>query len=275
MDRERITGGGSSMGGTGTLELIVRHPGLFGWVVMGVPAVNLPALPNARRLSAIIWGPMDKPVRCAEGGTVWQALNSHTYLQTHQVALPMMFINHGRKDTWMRWKHNPGFYRLLQRQGQPFVAYWDNGPHSTGARTKRVLPALRKIVRPARSEAFLSFANGSANDEPGNGDVTDGDLVGAINLYYVSAEARETARRFRAEYGHDRDGATDGGTTDLIPQRLKAFPHKPGTVAAYRILDRGRQVKRGTVTADRHGRYRIRSAPADRRYTLELTPAGR
>ena len=272
VDRGTISGGGSSMGGTGALLFILRHPDVFNRVGMGVPAVNLPELPNVRNLAAIIWGPMDKPVRCAEGGTVWEALNATKYLKEHPAVLPFMRITHGRKDKWMRWEPNPAFYDLLTEQGQPCVVLWDGSGHS-GAKAPEFREAVRKLPRLRKDEPFLAFAGGSRNGDYGDGGVEDGDITGTLNLGYWFDNLAETKTKVTAEYWFERLGETDGGTVDILPYRLQKFPHARGDVAAYRILDGGKVVAEGRVTASARGLFRIPSAPCDKRYTFELTPA--
>ena len=278
VDRNAITGGGNSMGGTGTLLFVLRHPEVFSQVHMGVPAVDVAALPNARGLAEIIWGPLDEPVRCSEGGTIWAALNSTAYLREHVVRLPFAVIDHGRNDSWMRWEHNPAFYDVLREQGQPCVVLWDDGGHGVAPRRGKFRAGLATLPAVRRDRPFVAFACGSRDSSCGDGRAEDGDPVGTLGLGYRFDRLTETEDRVAVEYWFARDGQTDGhtdgqtdgGRVDLLVYQLQRFPTAAGTAAVARILEGTTVVARSAITADSRGAYRVRQAPCDTRYTLEL-----
>lgn len=270
VDRNAITGGGNSMGGTGTLLFVLRHPQIFSQVHMGVPAVDVAKLPNARGLAEIIWGPLNEPVQCSEGGTIWDALNSTKYLQQHPVRMPFAVIDHGRHDTWMRWENNPAFYRVLRDQGQPCVVLWDDSGHRVAPRRAKFHNALASLPPVRRDRPFVAFAAGSRDGCYGDGGVEDGDPVGALSLLYRFDRLMETEDRVTVDYWFDRDGQTDGGRVDLLVYQLQRFPAEAGRTAVYSILEGATVVAEGAVEADARGAYRIRQAPCDKRHTLEL-----
>ena len=275
IDRDRVAMYGASMGGTGALAFAARHPEYFSALELGVPAVRAQKLPGIRDSARIIWGPMDKPIRTTEGISVWERIDTTRQLREHPVRLPIMHISHGRTDHWMRWEHNPAFYRMMQDQGQPLVLLWD--PKGHGGRTcyktfHEAIPLLRRLHYISRNEPWLAFANGSANDDLGDGDPNEGTPEGVINLYYRFDNAADKPGEFSVDYWYDKRGDTDGGTVDLIPNRIqKLEAGKDGTVS-YRILDGEKVVRDGVVKKDRFGVYRINGAPADKRYRLVLEP---
>jgi len=275
VDPDRLPLYGSSMGAAGTVSISVRHPEFFCGLEQNVPPVNTAKIPSLKGYGPKIWGPLDKPVKASEGGTVWQRLDSVRQLREHPVRLPPALFTAGRTDHAVPWQHMIPYFEVVQKQGQPVVVVWDDQGH--GGRTlwdkhPAALEHLKWIHGTSRREPVLAFAYGTANDEPGDGSQDSGDKVGTLNLYYHWKVTADTPRRFQADYWYDRKGQTDGGTTDVIPCRLQRFPHGKGRTARYEIRAGDAVVRDGAVTIDTYGVYRIKAAPCDRRYTLVLTP---
>lgn len=274
VDPDRLPMYGSSMGGAGNVSISVRHPAYFSGLEQNVPPVNTAKIPSLKGYGPKIWGPLDKLAKAAEGGTVWERLDSARQLREHPVRLPPALFTAGRTDKAVPWEYMVPYFRLVQEQGQPVVIVWDNQGH--GRRTLwDKLPEARDhltwIHETSRREPVLAFAYGTANDDPGDGSQDSGAKVGTINLYYHGKIKADTPRRFEADYWYERDGRTDGGTTDVIPCRLQAFPRGKGRTVRYAIRAGDEVVRDGTVTIDNYGVYRIQKAPCDRRYTLVLT----
>jgi len=262
----------SSIQGNGGFLLLLRHPEPFCAADVTTVAPDMKLMLPFKQTEQAIWGPADT-VRTDEGLTVAETVYLTEYLKTHQVLLPPMRLANGRKDGWRPWQMCPPFYRLLLEQGQPCWIFWDRKGHGNGSRRKlfpEPFGANLWEVFP-RNKAFLGFSNGSANNDPGNGDRMDGDLDGAINAYYRWGNVADQTGTFSAEYWYERDGETDGGTVDVFAQRLQKFPHGKEVEANFRILDGAKVVKQGKVAADMFGRYWIKSVPADKKYVLELS----
>lgn len=271
VDADRVWLSASSIQGNGGFMLLLRHPEPFCAADVTTVAPDMKLLLPFRSNADVIWGPVET-VRTSEGPTVAEVVCLTEYLKKHPVLLPPMRLANGRNDPWRPWQMCPPFYRALLEQGQPVWIFWDNRSHSNRSRRKRFAEpfgvGLWEVF--PRDKAFLGFANGSTNNDFGNGDKTDGDLAGAVNAYYRWGNVTDTKEKFSAEYWYERDGNTDGGAVDVIVQRLQRFPHKQATNAKYRILSGGNVVKQGEVSADAFGRFWIARVPASGRHVLEL-----
>jgi len=262
----------SSIQGNGGFLLLLRHPEPFCAADVTTVAPDMKLMQPFKGFASVIWGPVDT-VKTNEGLTVSETLFLTEYLKTHKALLPPMRLANGRKDGWRPWQMCPPFYKLLLEQGQPCWVFWTNTGHSNNKRRRRFAEPFGQNLWEMfpRNKAFLGFANGTANNDPGNGDRTDGDLDGVLNAYYRWGKVTDTEERFSAEFWYEREGETDGGTVDVIVQRLQKFPHEKGDEANFRILDGAEVVKQGRTITDTFGRYWIESVPADNKYTLELT----
>jgi len=262
----------SSIQGNGGFMFLLRHPESFCAADVTTVAPDMKLMLPFKQSAAVLWGPVDT-VKTSEGLTVSETVYVTDYLQKHYALLPPIRLANGRKDGWRPWQMCPPFYKALLEQGQPCWVFWDNRGHGNGSRRKRFAEVFGQNLWETfpRNRAFLGFTNGTANDNPGNGDRADGDLEGTLNSFYRWDKVADTEEKFSAEYWSERDGKTDGGTVDVIAQRLQHFPHGKDAKASYRILDGGKAVKEGNLSADRFGRFWIKGAPADKRYLVELS----
>ena len=262
----------SSIQGNGGFMFLLRHPGPICAADVATVAPDMKLMLPFKQNAAVLWGPVDT-VKTSEGLTVSETLYVTDYLKKHSALLPPIRLANGRKDGWRPWQMCPPFYKLLLEQGQPCWIFWNNRGHGNRSRRKLFAEVFGQNLWETfpRNRAFLGFTNGTANDDPGNGDREDGDLEGTLNSFYRWGKVADTEEKFSAEYWYERDGKTDGGTVDVIAQRLQHFPHGKDAKANYRILDGGKAVKEGNLSADRFGRFWIKGAPADKRYLVELT----
>jgi hypothetical protein len=99
----------------------------------------------------------------------------------------------------------------------------------------------------ARDRSFPAFGNSSIDQNMGNGDKTDGDLVGGINLGFDWQDVVDESDRWSAKISNDL--AKDEMTVDVTPRWCRNFKPKAGEKFKWTNSAGGE----GEVTADEWG----------------------
>ncbi|MCK5805132.1 MAG: hypothetical protein KAI66_20030, partial [Lentisphaeria bacterium] len=257
---------GSSMGGCGTMSFGYRHPEIFAAVRADVPiiAYNTGDREKGRALGwhdntfrmVPFCGPFS--LTTSDGLPLWKRMDAREFVLSHPRDLPYLVIHNGRKDTSIPWHNNPGLYRALQSMRQGCAVAWNEGIHPTARTllpddfTKRM--SLGNLLRFSLDKSFLAFSNCSRDEDPGNGDSTDGDGVGFMNRGLDWGEPGESAARYEVLVTYGLDAAHLPLTVDVTPRRRQAFKMVPGAVCTAVNLDgTGREIQRVRLTADPHG----------------------
>jgi hypothetical protein len=104
---------------------------------------------------------------------------------------------------------------------------WNNGGHDiVGA---RAIQEVYKYYPPslfARDRSYPAFGNSAMNSDMGEGDRTDGDLVGGINLGFRFSDVVDEPGRWSVKLSNDLAKAEM--TVDVTPRRRQQFKPKPG-----------------------------------------------
>ena len=267
-DPNRFYGTGSSMGGCGGMAFTFRHPEIFAAFYASVPIVAY-SDGDPKKGRALGWhssafrvagvcGPLS--MKCSEGMTLEERLDARRFALSHPGDLPYLVIVNGRKDTSIPWHVNPDFYRAMQKTRHGFLAAWNNAIHS---RVHKDLPpdikraaSSRSLMRFALNKSYPAFSNDSDDQDPGNGDSTNGDIVGFMNRWLDWTDPKETPRRYEVLIKWTGDAKTLPVTVDVTPRRVQAFKLQPGeTCQAVNTDASGKALQRVKITADKHGLF--------------------
>lgn len=261
---------GTSLGGCGSISFALRHPEIFAGIRAHVPIVAFDKGPGGDtewRLTAEC-GPLDRV--CSDGIPLRERMDGTRFVRGAKGDLPYLVISHARQDTSIPWWKNPDFYRALRDGRHGFIAAWDNGTHAScmqdappdikrwdelpweSPAEQKLWDKLSVFDQIALNKSYPAFSNSSADQNPGNGSKTDGDLVGYMNRGLSWSEPVDEARRYEVVVKWDLDAALLPVTVDVTPRRLQAFKLKPNQkVQALNIqADNDKEVQRKMLVAD-------------------------
>jgi hypothetical protein len=216
------------MGGCGTISFALRHPEMFAALHAHVPIVSYTYLgkSSATRLEPSCWtGRIPPELKTNEGVPLLERMDGTKFVTETSSDLPFLFILNGRQDGSIPWQNNPPFYRALAKARQSFAVYWDNGTHSTcGQDAPPDVKAWQTRFRRFRlHESVPAFTNTSSDRKPGNGDPTNGDIIGWINRGMDWKDIKDTPNRYALTVTADYPGLEYPVRTDMTLRRLQCF----------------------------------------------------
>ena len=189
-DPERVTMGGSSSGGVGSINVGFRHPELF--------AAAYPSVGRVRRVPAIaLDGKFDRNTGAimADGKTTYyDHVDGPKFAAEHHEDLPFLGWACGRNDGYATWQEHIDMVKALTAAHHGFAFSWNNGGHSEGGRAMAAITKYYPAEKFARNRSYPAFGNSSLDHKMGNGDPKDGDLEGGINLGFDWKDVRRRRR---------------------------------------------------------------------------------
>lgn len=277
IDEDRVTVSGGSMGGTGALSFGLRHPELFSSICATVPQVN-PGLPDigwSQTQLRNIWGSLAANLPSDEGVGVWDRQNSTAYVTNHPEDIPFIKVQNSKNDDTLKWFQVPQFYYNLNENRHAFIAAWGQGGHvNSSSGLPPEYTGFDVYTKIKRSQSYPAVSNSSSNNNPGNGDPSQGDSVGQMNAGYDWQIRTDTPTTWVADIKYTVSGGTP--TADISPRRLQQFDFASGDRLAYIFTEiaTGQVIAGGYVTAQR-GRFvtvpNIPFANEYRRLTIRKT----
>jgi hypothetical protein len=269
VDRAKVFGGQHD---SGPLLLGVRHPEIFRRIFLGnyTATYDRAWAPGSGALPTIL-GPRGI-ARTVDGHDAWDVLSLAWNLERDPGKdVPLVMVSSGTgkargHTAEFGWQDDPRGMAALRDARQPFLAAWGtNGADPGGAQGVRpVQPGVARMFGRIRwDHSIPAFSNCSLDNNPGNGDPTDGDACGQINGYLIWDNTK----------GHvDRKDAwqmtvwlvdtcpEDVCAVDVTPRHGQQFRPRPGETFLWALMDleSGRSRQSGTVTADRWGRVTVR-----------------
>jgi hypothetical protein len=153
----------------------------------------------------------------------------------------------------------------MSQARQGLSVCWNDGGH--GAVGRLVPPDVKawgkRLHRFRLDRSFPVFTHCSDDRDPGNGDPTDGDIVGWINRGLDWTDPVDTPREYALTVLASYPGLKLPITVDVTPRRIQHFKLKPGdTVVAHvggvppreiRVDDAGLITVRGIRIANAQG----------------------
>jgi hypothetical protein len=279
-DPNRTYAAGGSMGGCGSFNIGFRNPDVFAAIAPNVGITTYAAGEGGdseRRISDVM-GSLDLP--SDRGMPVREWLDSARFAREHGgAALPFVIMSNGRNDSSIPWWMTPPFYRAMQDARHGLIAAWNEGNHGE---TARLLPddirermSFQGMRRFALDRGYPAFTDFSADNDPGNGDATDGAPVGYINRGLDWEVLEDRAERYQLLVTWYLAEDALPVSVSVTPRRLQGFALKPGDrVRASTICaESGEELHSTLLEADGHGLVTYRgfqiTAPEGARMTLE------
>jgi hypothetical protein len=247
---------GNSMGGSGAAMLAFRRPELFAWAASRV-GVHRPHLsPTYANNYSMSYGPQDERLLFEDGTMVWDYFDDAWYLKQYPwQETPFITLSNGRNDEDIGWKQAVDLAKVLQETKRPHLFSWGMKGHNQNL----VMPtSLEPSVMPMALRVDLSlpaFTRCSLDQEPGDGDPSQGDPQGGMNLYLTWQTSDIVDRPDRWEITLDLVDAApqDQCLVDVTPRRLQVFATDPGTEFEWSNEGSDRLVQQGRVRADEYG----------------------
>lgn len=241
-----------------SLHLAIRHPEIFGVIIPDYPNsfqndFDQKWNPACLSMTARV-GPSEI-IKTPDGSAPgWSLFDISWYLkQDPGKDIPFLCsLGPGGKDTGHSaeygWQDEPKGYAALRDARQPFVANWGSG----------ISPKLREMLLKMRwDKSVPAFSRCSLDNNPGNGDADDGDVIGQINGYLMwdYESIVDAADRWEMTITLTADAPASVCVVDVTPRHRKAFNPKPGDKVRYTntSLADGKVVQSGELTADKCG----------------------
>lgn len=95
-------------------------------------------------------------------------------------SLPIIFAQSGRNDSLTGWAEKIPFYDSVNANNAGGFYFWDTRGHTNAGRTWNSVP---NPYRYSTAQSYPAFSNCSIDNNPGDGNKTNGDSVGTINGY--------------------------------------------------------------------------------------------
>ena len=277
-DSNRVYSTGSSMGGCGGVQFALRHPEVFAAIYAGVPIVAYNEGDPKRNWPDNTWrmipatGPFD--LKTSDGMTLRERVDAARFVRTHWGDLPFLVTCGGRNDASIPWHNNPNFYRALQEGRHGALVAWNDGTH--GEVEVKTPPdfnrwgEFRGLSRFAINKSYPAFSRCSMDADPGNGDATNGVVVGFMNRGLDWEDPKDEPKRYEILIRWTLDPAALPVTVDVTPRRVQAFRLAPRESCSAANLDAdGKEIQRFRLGTDEHGLltcagFRITSAKGNR-----------
>jgi len=186
-----------------------------------------------------LWGTYERNLLTNEGYRRNDRLNAGSLVSINRSnSLPLMFIFCGKTDVNVGWDEKIPFYDSVNASKQGAFQFWSMTDHiatHSSSPWQPSFPDFSFFTRYRTNLSYPAFTNCSINDNPGNGDSTDGDAIGSINGHLdwndnivdstYRWEITLKLKDLSTIYGPDI--APDSATTDVTLRRLQAFRVPP------------------------------------------------
>ncbi|MBL4633597.1 MAG: prolyl oligopeptidase family serine peptidase, partial [Kofleriaceae bacterium] len=226
VDPERVYCTGGSMGAWGSMSFAFRHPELFAAVYPNRPRFY------QRSLATIVDSVAD--VDTLPDGLQWQTHHDTVaFVRQHPEDLPFLGWNVGRNDGFATWQEQIDMVTALEAGHHGFAFAWNNGDHSSGTNSDAGIHLWYPQDKFAKNLSYPAFANSSINNNLGNGDPTNGELEGGINLGFDWTVEGDTQTEWILLLRNDL--AELAMTVDITPRRLQSFSLTAGESISYEV----------------------------------------
>lgn len=242
-DPQRVSMGGSSMGGLGSINVGFRHPELFAAVYPST--------------APFLWWPpsslvglqkRDTKALMADGKTLYvDYTNSPKFAAERHEDMPFLGWAVGRKDPNHNWQEYCDMVKALTANHHGFCFAWNDGGHSEGGQPMNIIQKYYPASKFARDRSYPAFGNSSLDSKLGDGSKDDGDREGGISLGFDWKDVGDEDARWSITISNDL--AKETMTVDVTPRRCQKFQPKPGTECKWTTSTGGS----GTVVVDKWG----------------------
>ncbi len=227
-DTNRLYAEGQSMGGWGTLSYALRRPTRFAALYPAMPRTRQTVLPNLDPGTAgnITKASGANPLMPDNTTRYFDRMDSVAYVAARHADLPFIGWSIGRNDGYATWQEQVDFVHALQASRHGFAFAWNNGDHSAGTEPMVLVKQDYPPELFALNKSYPALTHSSLDNNLGNGDPANGDLVGGINLGFAWSDIVDQPRQWSVRLSNRL--ATARMTVDVTPRRLQQFTLNPG-----------------------------------------------
>jgi hypothetical protein len=181
-------------------------------------------------------------------------------VEAAETDLPPIVMRVGRTDRSVTWRRKPAFIRAVQEKKQGLFAGWDNGGHGTAMReAKAGFPNWFDfgwhIRRFAANKSYPALTGCSLDQDPGDGDPSNGDIEGFINRGFDWDGIEDTSANYRVRVRCCHPAVRYPVIVDVTPRRRRRFLPRAGTgIDASNMDDGGKLIENKRVVVEGDGR---------------------
>lgn len=230
-DANRVYSVGQSMGGMGSTQWAFRHPEIFAAVYPRLGRVRQSWMPGVGLdiPASMNRGSWKKPAPMFDGKTDYflDKMDAVKFVAGYSGDLPFYGFCWGRQDWVETWQDQIDMVKALTANRHGFAFSWNNGGHdSEGAKAMALVNKYYPATKFSRDRSYPAFGNSSINQNMGNGDRADGDLVGGINLGFSWNDVVDEPDHWSVSLSNDL--AQADMTVDVTPRRCQKFKVQAG-----------------------------------------------
>jgi hypothetical protein len=237
VDSTRTYMTGYSMGAVGTLLNVMMIPDKIAAVFIWAPVCDLA---HCALYLDRLYGSAQTNLWTNEGYRRNERLNASYLLSARrEVSLPLLFTFFGKNDETTGWPEKVVFYDSLKTSKHGGFHFWSPTDHmqvKENDRWKTNYPDFSFMTRYRTNLSYPAFSNCAIDDNPGNGNPTDGDSTGSINGHLDwndnitdAADRWEITLRLKGlSTISGTHSAPDSASVDVTPRRLQVFHVPPG-----------------------------------------------
>ncbi|MDO8509498.1 MAG: DUF4215 domain-containing protein, partial [Nanoarchaeota archaeon] len=253
---QKIGCSGASMGGTGARRFCLQNPQIFSYVVGKVEG-------NPQNDFEHLFGKPSDGVINDNGIPIWDELNITYWLRENLTReTPFITFSYGKPDNIFNWGNSIEFYRAMRDTRRPFIFRWGTQGHSQSVlsvglnTTNNVSIETMEFLK---NKALPAFYNFSLDNNPGNGDINDGDIEGFINGYqrWDPNTIIDQPTHFEMEMWLINKSSNITGTMDITLRKLQSFAVVSGQSFNWKLMEDALIVKQGTGVVDEWGLVNI------------------
>lgn len=237
VDSTRTYMTGFSMGAIGTLLNALVIPARIAAIFVYCPRIDMSTWGEY-----VKWGAPGTDLLTNEGYHKSERLNATFLARLHRADyLPIMYTFCGKNDINVGWAEKPPFYDSLNAYCHGGFHFWSMTDHVatfSNSPWPPSFPNFSFFTRYRTNLSYPAFTNCSINDNPGNGDPSNGVMTGSINGHLDwNDNIVDTTDRWEISlklkdlstiYGPYV--APDSATTDVTLRRLQAFRVQPRSI---------------------------------------------
>jgi len=274
LDPERVYAVGASLGAIGTMLLAGETPERFAAILCRNGLYDLEATDYRNRdIFQRLYGRFELGLKTDGGLTVLERFHARFMASRDRAQeWPVIRTINGRNDETVGWQSAIDLFSGLAGSYRPAVHYFDERTHTPqGYWVALERQLLARTFATRRDRPSLRFLRCSLDDDPGNGERTDGDLVGAINacVEYDPTTSAATVGGVDFDVYLRASGALDDapeatGWAALTPRRTAPFTLVAGDRVRYTLREAGRVVDQHVLIADANGLVHTPRAPLTR-----------
>jgi hypothetical protein len=193
--------------------------------------------------------------------SIWSLLDLRkTFFMTADKNLPFMSGVNGKQDVTVGWVQTYHWFDSVNLNTQGGVWFWDQRNHTGTGKNFTTDETNLDFLRFSTKKSYPAFAYCSINQNPGNGNVNDGDQYGAINgnldwddLSVSDQHCSYSINCFIKNFYVNEvlQQQYDSCTSDITIRRLQNFKPVSGDVINWKVTDSNNKiVQQGSFTSD-------------------------